>query len=65
MRNGHWRKHPASPVAFPACPNWFGDNRDFPGLALGLLAAGISQTEVAGLLGDNWMNFWQEAFVKS
>jgi microsomal dipeptidase-like Zn-dependent dipeptidase len=34
-------------------------------LALGLLEAGISQTEVAGLLGDNWMNFWQEAFVKS
>ena len=64
MRNGHWRKHPAPPVAFPDCPSWFGDNRDFPGLAPGLEAAGMTGAEVAGLLGGNWMRFWQEAFVK-
>jgi microsomal dipeptidase-like Zn-dependent dipeptidase len=64
MRNGHWRKHPAPPIAFPDCPSWFGDNRDFPGLAPGLEAAGMTGAEVAGLLGGNWMRFWQEAFVK-
>lgn len=64
MRNGHWRKHPAPPIAFPDCPSWFGYNRDFPGLAPGLEAAGMTGAEVAGLLGGNWMRFWQEAFVK-
>ena len=42
----------------------FGDNRDFPGLAPGLLAAGMTEVEVAGLMGGNWMTFWQEALVK-
>jgi membrane dipeptidase len=54
--------HRLSP--FLTCPSWFGDNRDFPGLAPGLLAAGMTEVDVAGLLGGNWMKFWQEAFVK-
>ena len=65
MRNGYWRKTPAPPVTFPACPAWFRDNRDFPGLADGLLAAGLPAEHVAGILGDNWMVFLDKAFAPS
>ena len=65
MRNGHWRKTPAPPVAFPACPVWFRDNRDFPGLSDGLFVAGLPVEHVAGILGGNWMAFWDKAFAPS
>jgi membrane dipeptidase len=65
MRNGHWRKTPVLPVAFPACPVWFRDNCDFPGLSDGLFAAGLPAEHVAGILGSNWMAFWDKAFAPS
>jgi microsomal dipeptidase-like Zn-dependent dipeptidase len=34
-------------------------------LAPALSAAGMTEADVAGLMGGNWMKFWQEAFVKS
>ena len=65
MRNGHWRKTPSPPIAFPACPGWFRNNLDFYGLASGLKAAGLPADQVAGILGNHWNVFWQRGFVPS
>ena len=65
MRNGHWRKISTPPAVFPDCPVWFCDNRDFLTLAGGFKAAGLPAEHVAGILGDNWMAFWQRGFVPS
>ena len=64
MREGRWtRPDPLSAKAtFPAQPRWFGDNRDFAGLAVGLKAAGFSDTDAAKVLGENWRNFMDRAF---
>ena len=65
MRNGHWRKTPASLVEFPNSTVWFRDNRNFMGLAAGLGAAGLPVEPVSGILGANWMKFWDKAFKPS
>jgi membrane dipeptidase len=64
MREGRWtRPDPRSAkAAFPAQPDWFGDNRDFAGLAAGLKAAGFSAPDIAKVLGENWRNFMHKAF---
>ncbi len=62
MRNGTWKKDPDLSATFPAPPSWFKDNRDFPGLADGLTGAGIANRDTAGVLGDNWMRFFETAF---
>ena len=64
MREGRWtRPDPGSAkIAFPAQPEWFGDNRDFAGLKVGLKAAGFSDSDIAKALGENWRKFMREAF---
>ncbi|MGB0797941.1 MAG: membrane dipeptidase [Planktomarina sp.] len=62
MRNGHWRKHPSPAAVFPECPVWFENNTHFPGMAVGLAAAGLSDDAVAGILGQNWLRFFQNGF---
>jgi membrane dipeptidase len=64
MREGRWtRPDPRSAkAAFPAQPDWFGDNRDFAGLKVGLKAAGFSDSDIAKALGENWRKFMREAF---
>jgi membrane dipeptidase len=64
MREGRWtRPGPqAARIAFPAQPDWFGDNRDFAGLTVGLKAAGFGNSDAAKVLGENWRNFMDKAF---
>ena len=64
MREGRWTRPDPGPaqVAFPAQPDWFGDNRDFAGLAAGLNATGFSGPDIAKMLGENWRNFMGKAF---
>jgi membrane dipeptidase len=64
MREGRWtRPGPqAAKNAFPAQPDWFGDNGDFAGLAVGLKAVGFDDFGVAKVLGENWRNFMSKAF---
>ncbi len=70
MRDGRWRKQlprrsdsemPAG-AAFPAPTDWFAGNKDFPGIAVGLSEAGFSSEEVAGIMGGNWLRFFDETF---
>ena len=68
MRVGRWTKEidygegSASAPGFPPQPDWFRDNRDFPGLADGLAAVWFDAAEVAGLMGGNWARFYETSF---
>jgi len=68
MRNGRWSKQTdfgegsASAPGFPEQPIWFRDNRDFGNLREGLSSAGFSTAEVDGIMGENWLRFYDASF---
>jgi membrane dipeptidase len=68
MRVGRWSKvidygeGSANNAGFPPMPCWFNDNRDFGNLRNGLTAAGLSVADVDGVMGDNWLQFYDENF---
>ena len=68
MRVGRWTKGvdfgegSADAPGFPPMPGWFGDNRDFGTIEEGLRATGMSEAEVAGIMGGNWYRFFAENF---
>jgi len=68
MRVGRWSKEidygegSAANPGFPAQPTWFRDNRDFGNIEDGLRATGMSDDEVAGIMGQNWYRFYAENF---
>lgn len=68
MRVGRWTKEidygegsSANP-GFPPMPKWFRDNRDFDKIEAGLLAVGMTPTEVTGIMGQNWYRFFADNF---
>jgi len=69
MRNGTWTKErdfgegSAGSAGFPDQPSWFRDNRDFSNIALGLKDVGFSDDEVAAVMGNNWLNFFESSFA--
>jgi len=62
MRDGRWTRA-ASTAVFPVQPVWFRTNRDWDGIAAGLHAAGFSREETAGIMGENWLRFWERAML--
>ena len=52
----------AANPGFPPMPNWFQDNRDWGNIRSGLEQAGFSKEEVDGLMGGNWLRFYDENF---
>lgn len=68
MRNGRWSKQvdygegSAAQAGFPPQPPWFKDNRDMPNLSVGLLRAGFDPGEVEGIMGGNWLRFYDASF---
>jgi membrane dipeptidase len=68
MRVGRWTKGidygegSAGNAGFPPMPSWFRDNRDFGTLREGLHAAGLGEAEVDGIMGGNWLRFFEESF---
>ena len=68
MRVGRWTKEidygegSATAPGFPPMPGWFNDNRDFGNIEAGLRATGLSDGEVAGIMGGNWYRFFAESF---
>ncbi|MEQ8444221.1 MAG: membrane dipeptidase [Alphaproteobacteria bacterium] len=62
MRAGRWTRSAGSGATFPPMPAWFRDNRDFGNLADGLRAIGFSADEVAGIMGLNWLSFYEKSF---
>ncbi len=65
MREGRWIRPPsgAARATFPRQPPWFADCRGFDNLERGLLAAGFAQTDVDGILGNNWRTFIEAALA--
>lgn len=68
MREGRWSKSAdfgegtAAVPGFPAMPAWFQDNRDFVRIRRGLQAAGLTGAEVEGIMGGNWLRFYDLSF---
>ena len=68
MRVGRWSKvidygeGSAQNAGFPPMPDWFRDNRDFGNIRSGLLATSLTETEVDGVMGGNWLRFYEESF---
>ncbi|MGR3503261.1 membrane dipeptidase [Pseudaestuariivita sp.] len=68
MRVGRWSKvidygeGSADNAGFPPMPGWFTDNRDWDNLDAGLRATGLSDAEVDGIMGGNWLRFYAENF---
>ena len=68
MRVGRWTKDidygegSAAAPGFPPMPDWYQDNRDFGNIAQGLADVGFSQAEIEGLMGDNWLRFYEHNF---
>jgi len=69
MRGGRWTREldygegSAQATGFPKQPGWFASNRDFANVAEGLRAAGFSGGEVAGIMGANWLAFFERSFA--
>jgi microsomal dipeptidase-like Zn-dependent dipeptidase len=68
MRVGRWSKEidygegSASNPGFPPMPQWFQDNRDFGNIESGLKSVGMSEQEVAAVMGGNWYRFFKDNF---
>ena len=68
MRVGRWSKvvdygeGSAAAPGFPPMPEWFNDNRDFGTIRDGLLQTSLTEEEVEGIMGKNWLRFYDESF---
>ena len=68
MRVGRWSKEidygegSAGDAGFPPMPSWFADNRDFGNIANGLAAHGFNRTDIAAIMGENWLRFYDQNF---
>jgi microsomal dipeptidase-like Zn-dependent dipeptidase len=69
MRVGRWSKEidygegSAAAPGFPPMPKFYKGNLDFSRLGDGLRAIGFSQAETDGIMGENWLRFYEEGFV--
>lgn len=68
MRNGRWTRDldygegSAAQAGFPPQPPWFENNTSFDTIAQGLRDVGFDAAEIAGIMGENWLRFWETAF---
>ena len=69
MRVGRWSKEidygegSRDNAGFPPQPDWFRDNRDFGNIERGLRAAGLTDEDIAKVMGENWLRFYRENFI--
>ena len=68
MRVGRWSKvidygeGSASNAGFPPMPGRFQDNRDLDNIRAGLMNTSLTEKDVDGIMGGNWLRFYQESF---
>lgn len=68
MRVGTWTKQidygegSAANAGFPPPTSWFSSNKDFGGIAEGLRQVGFNDTDVARIMGENWLAFFDASF---
>ena len=69
MRNGRWSKvtdfgeGTASNAGWPRQPDWFGNSTHYANLVDGLQRQGFSSTDIEKVMGQNWLCFFEHAFV--
>ncbi len=69
MRVGRWTKQidygegSAAAPGFPQMPDWFETNQDFSNIAAGLRQVGMSDADVAAVMGGNWLRFFEDSFT--
>lgn len=69
MRSGRWSRETdggeagAAGGGWPDWPEWFRSPADFPNITRGLLDRGFSETDVAKIMGGNWLAFFRAGFV--
>ena len=68
MRVGRWTKDidygegSADRAGFPPMPDWFQDSRHFPAILNGLRDHGFAESDIAGIMGENWLRFFDASF---
>ncbi|MDG1340585.1 membrane dipeptidase [Thalassobium sp. R2A62] len=68
MRVGRWSKEidygegSADNAGFPPMPTWFNDNRDFGQIRSGLEKTNLSADDINGIMGNNWLRFYDDNF---
>ena len=68
MRVGRWSKvidygeGSAAQSGFPPMPSWFKSNLDFINIRKGLEATSLSGADIDGIMGGNWLRFYDESF---
>ena len=68
MRVGRWTREvdygegSRDDAGFPPMPSWYRDNRDFGNIEAGLRAHGLDSGEIAGIMGNNWLRFFDAGF---
>ena len=68
MRSGRWTstadygEGSASNADWPKQPGWFEHSGHFSNIADGLKDVGFSESEVAGVMGGNWLQFFERSF---
>ena len=71
MRTGRWTKAvdygegSADAPGFPPMPTWFQDNRHFGAIEAGLREVGMTGSEVAAIMGGNWLDFFSRSFTSA
>jgi len=68
MRSGRWTRQvdfgegSKDNAGFPPQPSWFQDNSDFSNIEQGLADVGFSHQEIAAIVGQNWLDFFERSF---
>jgi len=57
MRSRRWTWSDAKPQ-WPEWPGWFKSPADFGNLTAALLQRGFQPSDVARIMGDNWLDFF-------
>ncbi len=63
-RAGRWAREPLVPIrsGLPEFPEWFRTPADFQNVAAGLKVHGFKPHEVEGVMGENWLRFFDKAW---
>lgn len=61
LRDGRWQ--PRSGASWPEWPEWFSSPKDLPELSNALSDAGLSDDQLAAVMGENWLRLFETVFV--
>ena len=69
MRSGRWTtsidhgEGSAEKPSWPEQPSWFSGSKDLHTIANGLANQGFSDNDIAKVMGENWLSFFDKSFV--